>query len=209
MLYSSLRLGTELGIKGDKSKKTKSSIPRGPIAFPVLGDWYAELFWCERRKCVLFVSETTRLAFVVLDVFRSEMRPLELFFIRYLQWYLKTQGLSNDLRDRVLSDYEGQPVVIFEDSPMREVVDTLVLHARLIINNRKHEGLRDIDSMAISQALSDIPTPDLPLLYPWLAARVVLGLEDAKTIRREIRTHNPLARRVGSPNLTIIQGGTV
>jgi hypothetical protein len=199
MLFCSPKLQRELGLELPSRQVRNDGRS--------LGGWYAELFWCERRKCVLFVSDTTYLSFVVLDVFRSEMRPLDSFFLRYLQWYLKYQGLSQDMRDSISEEYAGINVATTDSSHMVDIVDELVFHARFLIGHGNRGGLRDVDSMEVSRRLSDIPIPALDVLYPWRAARIALGLEGELSAQIEVTSHHPLARRVGSPILTVISGG--
>jgi len=199
MLFCSPKLQRELGL--ELSNRQLRGDGRS------LGAWYAELFWGERRKCVLFVSDTTYLSFVVLDVFRSEMRPLDAFFLRYLQWYLKHQGLSQDMRDSLSEEYAGLKVATTDSPEMVDIIDELVFHARFLIGHGNRGGLRDVDSMEVSRRLSDIPIPALDVLYPWRAARIALGLESELSAQVEVTSHHPLARRVGSPILTVISGG--
>lgn len=199
MLFCSPKLQRELGLELSTRQLRDDSRS--------LGAWYAELFWCERRKCVLFVSDTTYLSFVVLDVFRSEMRPLDAFFLRYLQWYLKHQGLSQDMRDSIAEEYVGVKVATTDSSKMEDIIEELVFHARFLIGHGNRGGLRDVDSMEVSRRLSDIPIPALDVLYPWRAARIALGLESELSAQVEVTSHHPLARRVGSPILTVISGG--
>jgi len=199
MLFCSPKLQKELGIELSARQARKSSLS--------LGSWYSELFWCERRKCILFVSDTTYLSFVVLDVFRSEMRPLEAFFLKYLQSYLKHQGLSYNLRETLYEEYSKLKVASTNSAHMVDVVDELVFHARFLIGHGNRGGLRDVDSMEISRRLSDIPIPALDVLYPWRAARIALGIESELSAQIEVTSHHPLARRIGSPVLTVISGG--
>ena len=199
MLFCSSKLQRELGL-GLPTRQTRDDGRS-------LGAWFAELFWCERRKCVLFVSDSTYLSFVVLDVFRSEMRPLDAFFLKYFQWYLKHQGLSQDMRDSISEEYAGVRVAATDSSHMVDIVDELVFHARFLIGHGNRAGLSDVDSMEISRRLSDIAVPALDVLYPWRAARIALGLESELSAKMEVTSHHPLARRVGSPILTVISGG--
>jgi hypothetical protein len=203
MLYCTPKLQKELGLEVPLLESVQEEARNNDLP---LGDWYAELFWCERRKCVIFVSELTYVSFVVLDVFRSEMRPLEAFFRRYLLWYLRHQGISQILREDIFDEYAGVEMCAAVDSGMIDVVEELIFHARFLIGHG-NGGLRDVDSMEISRRLSDVPILSLDVLFPWRAARIALGLESPEHSATEVTSHHPLARRIGSPILTVINGG--
>lgn len=198
MLYCTPRLQKELNLNLSGSTDAH--------AHHSLGGWHVDLFWCERRKCILFTSESTFLSFVVLDVFRSEMRPLRAFFLAHLESYLKAQGVPGHIRDEILDEYANVKLTPSDDPIMSETMQDLIFHARFLISHAER-GIRDIDALEISRQLSDVPITGLEALFPWRAARVALGLESSDDVAQPILSHHPLARRVGSPTLTVINGG--
>jgi hypothetical protein len=49
-----------------------------------LGNWYANLFRIERRKCVLFTNEKTFYSFVVLKVLKKDLNNIKEVFLNHL-----------------------------------------------------------------------------------------------------------------------------
>ena len=61
----------------------------------LLGDWYANLFRVDRRKCILFTNARTLYAFVVPAVRKDMLRALEEFFCTHLEENLRAEGFPS------------------------------------------------------------------------------------------------------------------
>lgn len=61
-----------------------------------IGDWYANLLWIERRKCLMFTHSETLFTFMALDVRKAEVLPLGAFFVSKLHTELASEGLPAD-----------------------------------------------------------------------------------------------------------------
>ena len=60
----------------------------------LVGDWYANLFRVDRRKCILFTNARTLYAFVVLAVRKDMLRALEEFSCTLLEDNLGAEGFA-------------------------------------------------------------------------------------------------------------------
>ena len=57
-------------------------------------DWYANLLWIERRKCVLFTNAGTLFGFLVPDVLKADLRRLSEVFLGHLRENLEYSGFG-------------------------------------------------------------------------------------------------------------------
>lgn len=56
-------------------------------------EWYGNLIWIERRKCLLFTHAETLFSFMVSDVRRADIAPLEPFVLGRIRHELASEGL--------------------------------------------------------------------------------------------------------------------
>jgi hypothetical protein len=198
MLRCTAKVFKELGIAADESGvlEDTSQLP--------LGDWFVNLFWCDRRKCVLFTSSTTLLSFVVCDVFRSELRPLRQFFLVHFSHFLQYQRVPSELRSHIIQSYSQTPVGKTNNRSVLGSMNDIMNNAKYLAARSQQEG--KLDPLEISRCLSDIPMASIDSMFPWKAARVALGLETPEEAAKPVGTLNPLARRIGSPSLMVING---
>jgi hypothetical protein len=57
-------------------------------------DWYANLLWLERRKCLLLAHAGTLFSVFVPDVRAAELRPLGRYVVDVVEAALRAEGLS-------------------------------------------------------------------------------------------------------------------
>ncbi len=62
-------------------------------AEPDADDWYGDLFWIDRRKCVLLMHAGTMLAVFVPDVRRADLVPFGPTIVRHVEDALADEGL--------------------------------------------------------------------------------------------------------------------
>lgn len=60
------------------------------------GDWYANLLWIERRKCLMFTHSETLFTLMVLDVRKAGVVPLGAFLVSKLHAELASEELPMD-----------------------------------------------------------------------------------------------------------------
>jgi hypothetical protein len=63
---------------------------------PSDGDWYANLLWLDRRKCLLLAHAGTLFSVFVADVRKADLLPLRSLVVRLIQRELRSEGLPLD-----------------------------------------------------------------------------------------------------------------
>jgi hypothetical protein len=79
--------------------------PRRADNDSLLGGWYLNFFTADRRKMLIFLSESTQLSFVTLCPKKSHAKKLHQVFIRGLVQTLQLHGVPLAHIDRILHDY--------------------------------------------------------------------------------------------------------
>lgn len=63
-------------------------------------EWFGDLFYVERKKCVIWVHRTTLLTFVQPDVVATDLREFHALFRREFRTAIASMGLPESLIDR-------------------------------------------------------------------------------------------------------------
>jgi hypothetical protein len=64
------------------------------VAVPSPEDWYGNLVWIDRRKCLLLTHAQTLFPIFAADVRTTDLRPLGSFVVPLIEGALKSEGLS-------------------------------------------------------------------------------------------------------------------
>jgi hypothetical protein len=67
-------------------------------------DWYANLLWIDRRKCLLVTHAGTLFSDFVADVHAADIRPIGRFIVPLIEHELQVEGLSTDTFGRLTPD---------------------------------------------------------------------------------------------------------
>jgi len=59
-------------------------------------DWYANLLWIDRRKCLLVTHAGTLFSVFVADVHAADVRPIGRFIVPLIERELQVEGLPTD-----------------------------------------------------------------------------------------------------------------
>jgi hypothetical protein len=70
-------------------------------AQPTDDDWYVNLLWIERRKCLLFTHVRTLFPIVVADVRKADVMPFGPYVVGLIERELKTESLAPDTLGRL------------------------------------------------------------------------------------------------------------
>jgi hypothetical protein len=82
--------------------------PSSTAYAPAATDWYANLLWIERRKCLLVTHAGTLFSVFVPDVRAANLRPIGRLVVPLIQAELVADGLSAD----ALGALEATEVVV-------------------------------------------------------------------------------------------------
>jgi len=76
-----------------------------------LGDWYANVFWIERKAYIIFTNVKTLYSFIVPEIYRDNIENFGETFIYGLIRSLEGIGVEKDLIVRILSEYSEIEIV--------------------------------------------------------------------------------------------------
>ena len=81
--------------------------PTNGLVAGVMTEWYANLLWIERRKCILFTDSTSLYSFLVVGVRKKELIDFTPFFTMHLMTSLLNHGVDPS----AIPDLSGDIVV--------------------------------------------------------------------------------------------------
>ena len=146
-------------------------------------DWYANLFWVEGRKCLIFVNAGTLFPVVALDVLKDDFRdPAKLLRDRYRRLLLHVEAPEDEV-ERELALFEEMPI---GKTLNRSVLGSLTEYIRLadgaIEDFRGRDDLRD---QTVSAQLAKTPMGGIGMGYPGdLLKERVPGMKAPRWSRR-------------------------
>jgi len=79
-------------------------VRRSALAEPATdgcSEWYGNLLWLDRRKCILITHAETLFSFLVADVFKADVCPIGPFLVSRVEFELATEELPVDLFGRL------------------------------------------------------------------------------------------------------------
>ena len=82
-------------------------VRRSALAEPAAdggSEWYGNLLWLDRRKCILFTHAETLFSFLVADVLKADVSPIGPFLVSRVEFELATEELPVDLFGRLDRD---------------------------------------------------------------------------------------------------------
>ncbi|MHA2061366.1 MAG: DUF6933 domain-containing protein, partial [Candidatus Sifarchaeia archaeon] len=77
-------------------------IPSNPKG---LGNWYANLLWFNRKKCILFTNEKTLYTFLIPKVVKHNLDDIETEFVIHLAKNLQYEGISLEAINKINQEY--------------------------------------------------------------------------------------------------------
>jgi hypothetical protein len=175
-----------------KELKAKVAMAPEQTGAALLGDWYANLLWIERRKCVIFTSGRTHLTFFVAGVTQDALRDFATFFRRGLRQLLEGEGFTPAVVERVLDDYQELALAPTSD---RSVLGSLNDLARLAAARAEYfGGLSRIPPGEMNHDLNLTPMGRLQMRAPIDAtANVLEGRDPAAQRPRPMKPPGEIA----------------
>lgn len=71
---------------------------------PSNDDWYLNLLWIERRKCLLLTHAGTLFPVFAADVRKADITPIGLYVVGLIQEHLRSEGLAAETLGRLNSE---------------------------------------------------------------------------------------------------------
>ena len=121
----------------------------------LLGDWYANLFRVDRRKCILFTNARTLYAFVVPAVTKGMLQALGDFFCTHLEENLRGEGFPNGTIRLVLDAHRKLRIGKTKSRGVLGSMNDYVKHYKFHVEWQG--GLTDSDTVDINRKLNEMP----------------------------------------------------
>ena len=120
-----------------------------PEIEPGVDDWYVNLLWFERRKCLLLCHASTSFSVFVPDVRKADVDPLGPLLVDAITTALDADGLPRD----VLGMLEPANVRIAKTSSRRVlgIMNEVAVHIDYWVYDRG--GLLDVDVISLNRHL--------------------------------------------------------
>lgn len=97
LIRCTAKLLKEIGLTKDEASENESSES-------TLGDWYAHLFFIERKKCLIFTNARTFFTFMVFNINRAQIRSLGDIFRAELGKVLLEEDFDGALIQRLIDE---------------------------------------------------------------------------------------------------------
>lgn len=125
-------------------------------------DWYANLLWLERRKCLLLTHADTLFSVFVPDVRAGDLRPLGPYLAALLETELRSEGLPIDVLGPL--DPEDVQVAKTASRSVLGFMNDMAVHIKYAVASAGR--LCRCDPAAISRHLRRTPYNRGGYLYP-------------------------------------------
>jgi hypothetical protein len=139
-----------------------------------LGNWYANLLWFNRKKCILFTNEKTLYTFLIPKVVKKNFGEIEGEFLTHLSYNLQKEGISLEVISKVQQEYSE---IGFAKTTNRSVLSSMNKLAYLcecyIIDGG---GIEKARILQINHKMNRIPMIVLKYLNPIEALKNLLHL---------------------------------
>ena len=162
------KLQKEMGLKKSELSTANADNSR-------LGEWYANLIYIERRKCVVFVNKKTLFNFIVPNVKRYQIEKLgELFlsfFVNKVLFGMKLDFITLE----ILDEYEKVWYAKTGDKSLLGSMNDIIWNYKYHIS--EEGGLFQCDLLGIIQRLNKMPFSTLQWKYPIDALKSVYNIK--------------------------------
>jgi hypothetical protein len=135
------------------TKKLLDLLDANPLGLtepePSEDDWYANLLWVDRQKCLLFTHAGTLFSVFVAGVRKADLRPIGPYVVSFIEQELRSEGLPINILGRLDPD-----LVVIAKTASRSTLrfmKEIALHAGFQIEDAG--GLHDCDISALNYRL--------------------------------------------------------
>ena len=109
----------------------------------VLGPWYTNLFFVERKKCLIFTNAKTLFSFVVINQTKKDLEHIGDIFRRELLKRLQAELIGDEAIPRIMRDCEKVTLCKTSDRKTLGSMNEFVFHFN--VHCVMEEGLANLD----------------------------------------------------------------
>jgi hypothetical protein len=146
LIRCTAKLLKELGEKSFEEPDASLSSPTG--------DWYAHIFFIERRKCIIFLHEPTLFVCLAIDVVKAQYRDITSFFVDLSARTLRREGFVGDMA-AILGLRTDLPIGRATNRSTVSSLNNRVTRTKQII--RHHGGIHNCDVAMVTHLLNWMP----------------------------------------------------
>lgn len=129
-----------------------------------VGSWHANLIYIDGKKCVLFANDKTLFNFIVPNISRAQIRELSKVFKHNLQCVLSSEGISEEMKTKILSEYESIEYANTTDKSVLGSLNDLAFHYKHRIESEG--GVHSYAIPDIINQLNHMPMGALEYVFP-------------------------------------------
>lgn len=166
LIRCTVKLLKEIGVKNT------DLINDASISQP-LGDWYANLLWINRRKCILFTNEGTLYSFMVYGVMKSDLKNFGQLFLLYFRQNLEYEGFGSEVIEKALKEYDQIGLGRTEN---RSVLGSMNDYAyQYEFHLREYGNILNLEMLRINHEMNRTPMGAIGYAYGIDKLKVLLG----------------------------------
>ena len=140
-----------------------------------LGDWYANLLYISRRKCVLFTNEKTLYSFLIPRVKRASLTQLHELFLSELQINLFSEGFDHTVVTDLPKRYRDFGIARTKSRSVLGSMTDFALQLKYIFMDR--EGPDSSNIIEINQRINRVPMKAIEYKYSIERLRAAISEE--------------------------------
>lgn len=141
-----------------------------------LAEWYCNLVFLDRRKCLIFTHAVTLYSFVVAGVRKADLAEFGQLFRACLSATLEADGFPRGAYGALVP---GGPDV-FASASKRGVIGSMADHANTCrVWVAQAGGLHRVNIQKLSLSLNEAPMSYIGMRHASEALKVMLGVKDA------------------------------
>lgn len=170
MIRCTAKLLKEMGL--GKSELTDQAQEENAL----LGDWYANLFYVERRKCLIFSNSRTLYSFMLFDLDRASIKNLSSIFRAGLEKALSDDSIAVSTIEQLSGELKDISCGKTHDKSVLGTMNDHVRSVKWIISD--NGGLDSSDASEIIKHLNRIPLMPRKYAYSIEELKRVLGIKE-------------------------------
>lgn len=139
----------------DQLSRYGHTLDSEPGDIHVLKEWYANLFYIERRKCCLFTHSPTLFSFLVLGLKKSAFIDFATTFRENLHLTLQSEGIQGSFIDQITAQGSGLGVLKTNNRSILGSMNELIFLCTVYIES--DGGLANCNVLEINHTLNRTP----------------------------------------------------
>jgi uncharacterized protein DUF6933 len=118
-----------------------------------LGNWYANIFFLDRKKCLLFTNEKSLYSFIIPSVKKEDLKHIIDAFLLNLSLNLQVEGFPIGVISKIMQEYKD---IHFAKTASKKVLGSMneiAFQAKYIIVNH-HGGIENVKVLAVNKDIN-------------------------------------------------------